>query len=189
MKTLWVDEPFAYDGTQLRSLFAYLNYRVLGDSIISWRGPCDVSFDHMVDGEDVLSKSQICGSDMVHFIVEKFDEKLSFGVAIQRIMASLTLDILRELSLNQKLIANLRRDGDDVFSGERKLSISIATVSPVSTLVHFAVNNRNEGTPVPTVALLDFGIDPQKFAQVLLERTRKELLSIQDASMKVRWVK
>ena len=70
MKSLFIKENFKYDGSQLRSLFAYLNYGLLGDSIVSWIGPCNVDFDHMVDGEDLLQKSEIRSDNMVHFIIE-----------------------------------------------------------------------------------------------------------------------
>ena len=87
MKSLWLDQEFKYDGTQLHSLFGYLGHRVLGDSIISWVGPCEVSFEHMVDGEDLLAQSRICGSQMLHFIFEIFDQTLISGVFIQRVFA------------------------------------------------------------------------------------------------------
>ena len=82
MKTHWCEDEFAYDGTQLRSLFAYLEYGHLGDSIVSWAGPCEISFDHMVDGEDLRDQSPIRGSKMLHFIVECFDTQLFGGVAL-----------------------------------------------------------------------------------------------------------
>ena len=39
MMTLWVNEKIAYDGSQLEPLKNYLKYRVLGDSVVAWRGP------------------------------------------------------------------------------------------------------------------------------------------------------
>ncbi|MEK6556365.1 MAG: DUF366 family protein, partial [Bdellovibrionota bacterium] len=44
MKQKWIEKEFKYDGTQLASLFNYLNYGIVGDSIVSWIGPCDISF-------------------------------------------------------------------------------------------------------------------------------------------------
>ena len=42
------------------------------------------------------------------------------------------------------------RKGDDLFLGEGKLSVSIATASPVSTLIHLGVNEDASGAPVTT---------------------------------------
>lgn len=182
VKTLWLEKEFPYDGTQLRSLYNYLEHGLLGNSVLAWAGACDVSFEHMVDGEDLLARSEIRGSKMLHFIFEIFDQSLVTGVFLQRLMASLCMETIHDLSPNTRL----RRDGDDIFSGQKKLSISIATRSPQSVLVHFAMNIRNEGTPVETCALSDFGVDTQKFAITMLAKIKHELQSIQVASYKVK---
>lgn len=190
VKSLWIAKSFGYDGTQLRSLFAYLDHGILGDSIVAWRGPCDVSFDHMVDGEDLLQKSAICGGDMLHFIVEQFDTSLKAAVALQRLLASIVKDQLFAHSLLARdSLHPLRRDGDDIFWDEKKLSISIATVSPTSSLIHFAVNVTNEGTPVATCALKDFGLDPENFANSVMQAFVQEVESVAVATQKVKWVK
>jgi hypothetical protein len=182
----------AYDGTQLRSLFAYLDYGILGDSIVAWVGPCDVSFEHMVDGEDLRDKSEIRGSRMVHFIIEKFGASLAETVALQRLLSAIAKDVLFEKMGPLPRYA-VRRSGDDLFvslpDGEGKLSISIATVSPVSGLIHFAVNVSNEGTPVKTAALEDLRIPAQEFAETVLRDFAQEMGSIQAATCKVKWVR
>jgi hypothetical protein len=186
MKTLWIDQQIKYDGTQLRSLYAYLEHQVLGNSIIAFSGPCDVSFEHMVDGEDFLQKAQICGSNMLHFIFEIFDEKLVTGVLVQRLFASLVQNKIFDKTKGQ---IQLRREGDDLYLQDKKLSISIAAHSPQSILVHFAMNISNEGTPVKTCALKDFGIDYQDLANELLKDFSEEFTNIQQATWKVKPVR
>lgn len=181
MKSLFIDQQFEYDGSQLKSLYAYLNHSILGNSIVSWIGPCRVDFDKMIDGEDLLQKSKICGDSMLHFIVEVFDQNLMTGVALQRVLASLIKDYL-EQKTQQKFL----RDGDDIYWEDKKLSISIASISARSTMIHFAINVVNTGTPVPTCALEDFNLNPKEVAQSLLESFKKEFLSIQEATWKVK---
>jgi hypothetical protein len=185
MKSYFIDKNIKYDGTQLRSLFAYLEYQILGNSIVSFIGPCDVSFEHMVDGEDLLAQSPIRGSEMLHFIVEIFDEKLSTAVSLQRLFASIAKDYISQKT-NQKF--PLARDGDDIFWEKKKLSISIATNSSRSMLIHFAMNISNEGTPVPTCALKDFGLSPTETAKNLMELFSTEFQKIQEATYKVKSV-
>ncbi len=192
MKSQFIDKKFPYNGTQLHSLFAYLNHQILGDSIVSWQGSCDIPFAHMVDGEDLNAKSEIRGGDMLHFIIEKFDMKLNGAVYMQRLLAAHAFDLVREnLAQAGRLeeTKKLKREGDDIYFGDAKLSISIATVSPVSALVHFAVNVTNKNTPVKTVSLSDFKIDPKVFANKLIKRFAKEASSAEEAAMKVKWVK
>ena len=181
MKALFIKDQFLYDGTQLKSQFAYLKYRLLGDSIVSWMGPCNVSFDHMVDGEDLLDLSEIRGDLMLHFIVEVFDHDLFSSVCLQRLMASLIRDELQARTSLEWI-----RRGDDIYFEQKKLSISIAAKSPISTMIHFAVNVLNQGTPVPTTALQDFQIDPQNFSEKIMLQFVQEYQSIREATWKVK---
>jgi hypothetical protein len=189
VKAKFLETHEKYDGTQLVSLRNYLKHGLQGDSIVAWVGPCEVSFDHMVDGEDLLLASRIAGDKMLHFIVEKFDVSLFAAVGLQRLLASLVKDRLRVLSTNKKLAAELTRSGDDIFGDERKLSISIATQSPVNSLIHFAVNVVNSGTPVPTLSLEDLGVEPKILAVEVMAQFCNEVESIHVATQKVRWVK
>jgi hypothetical protein len=187
MKPLFLKNEFAYDGTQLKPLFAYLEHGLLGNSAVAWVGPCDISFDHMVDGEDLREGSAIRGSRMLHFIVEIFDRDLFAGVALQRVMASLARDVIEAKAERRLAGQRLRREGDDLYLVERKLSISIATRSGVSTLMHFAMNVENAGTPVATCALKDdFGLDVLEVATELLKNFATEFNSILQATQKVR---
>ncbi|KHD89625.1 MAG: hypothetical protein OM95_02560 [Bdellovibrio sp. ArHS] len=185
MKTLFIERKFPYDGTQLHSLFAYLEHKVLGPSIVSWQGPCSISFEHMVDGEDLLEQAQIKGDEMLHFIIEVFDRDLFSGVALQRMFAAIAKDYLQSNSAVLKN-ASLVRDGDDIYWEDRKLSISIATKSPVSVMVHFAMNVTNQGTPVKTLSLQDLQMEPRQVAEALMVKFQKEFTSIVTATQKVR---
>jgi len=189
VETKWLENTYKYDGSQLRSLYAYINEGILGDSVIAWRGPCDIAWEHMVDGEDLRAKSPICGADMVHFIVEKFDCTLLAAVALQRLVSAIAKDILMEKAENQELAQGLRREGDDLFMDNKKLSISIATVNPVSAMIHFAVNVNNKGTPVEALSLQELGIGPEEFANQLMNRFQTEIKTILKATKRVHWIK
>lgn len=189
MKNLFIDTEFQYDGTQLRSLYTYLEHGILGDSLVGWVGPCQIDSARMVDGEDILAHSNICGSRMLHFILEKFDVQLATAVAYQRLMGCLAIDLLRQLSPKEEMVRNLIRCGDDIYFEGRKLNISIATQSPSSSLVHFAINISNEGTPVETLCLEDLEVSPMNFADCFMSAVCAEVESIQRATQKVKWVK
>ncbi len=151
MHVYFVPQTILYDGTQLSSLWAYRSFGLLGDSIVGFRGPCRVHFDHMVDLEDVRVQSPIYGDDMLHFIVEHFDHDLEKAVLRQRLLVTIIKEIL------EKRKPGLQRAGDDLYYEERKLSISIATATPVSTMIHTALNITAENTPVPAAGLVELG--------------------------------
>jgi hypothetical protein len=159
---------------------------------VAWIGACDVSFEHMVDGEDLLQQSPIRGARMLHFVMEIFGADLREMTARQRLFSALVGEVLREGllgSAREALAAQLRRSGDDLYVGEGKLSISIATVSPVSGLIHFAMNVTNEGTPVKTASLEDLGLDARVMADKILAAFAQEDDGLRQAQMKVRWVR
>lgn len=180
----FLDEEIFYDGSQLKSRFAYLTNQILGNSIVAFVGGCDVPFENMVDGEDLLARASIRGKKMLHFIIEEYPGDLNLAVHRQRLFAALALETLKELRPKVEVL----RSGDDLYIGGGKLSISIATVSPVSQMIHFAVNITNEGTPVQTSALSDLDLDAKAFADRLAEKFVAETKSIREACCKVAWV-
>lgn len=181
MKKLFIPQKMKYDGTQLRPLFAYLDYKVLGDSVVSWVGACDIPFEHMIDGEDLLEKAEIRGAEMLHFIVELFDQDLFSAVCVQRLFASIVKDVLTE-----KTKVSWSRKGDDLYFEDKKLSISIASKSINSVMIHFAMNVVNEGTPVKTCALSDWDLAARDLAEDLMTKLVVEIEDIKIATWKVR---
>ena len=100
----------------------------------------------------------------------------------QRLLAAQAAEFLQETAHPPIL----ERRGDDLYVGNRKLSISVATCTPVSTLIHFAVNVTTAGTPVPTVGLADLGVEPAAFGTALLERVSAEQGTIEEARARAR---
>lgn len=182
MQSIWIDDTITYDGTQLRSHWIYRRTGVLGDAIAAFAGPADVPIAHMVDLADVAANAPIFSRSMLHFLVEHFDADLQLMIARQRLLTAIAGDELR-LRAPQ---APIERRGDDLYSGDRKISVSIATASPVSCLIHFAMNIVSSGTPVPTHGLEDLGIEPQPLADAIVRRYTEELASMDVARCKVR---
>lgn len=182
MKAHWIEERLEYDGSQLRAHWILDRCGIVGDAIVAFRGPCRVRIDEIADLADIDGPG-IAADDMVHFVWECFDAPdLLLAVHRQRLLAAQAVEVLRELVP----AAIVRRDGDDLWVGTGKLSISIATVSPVSALVHFAVNAAAGGAPVEIAHLQQLGVMPEAFARALLRRVVAEQESIAIARAKVR---
>jgi len=182
--TRLLDERIDYDGSQLSSLFAYRTAGLAGDSIVAFRGACRVTDETIVDVEDQRAGARIEGDDMLHFIAERFDERLEAMVLRQRLFGRLVADAIEERSDASVVVR-----GDDLFIGTGKLSISVATVSPVSALFHFGLNIDQAGTPVETAALNDLSIAWEEAAAAALERYEVETRDVAFAARKVRWVR
>jgi len=182
MKTQWVTEAIDYDGSQLRAHWLLDRFGLVGDALAGFRGACAVADEEMADLED-LDGPGIRGDDMVHFIWECFsDRDLLLATHRQRLFAAQAQEQLR----TQCAAVDLERIGDDLFVGGAKLSVSIATVTPVSSIIHFAVNARASGAPVAVVSLEQLGADPAEFGEGMLRRVAAEQDSIELARAKVR---
>jgi len=178
------DKSLNYDGSQLQSLFAYKTFGVMGDSISIFRGTCRVEQNEMVDMEDVLAEDWIYSEDMLHFIVEHFEMDLEKTIIRQRLLIATIKEELEKLG-----VSTLRRSGDDLYEADKKLSVSISTLSPVSTLIHCGLNVSNKNTPIPTVGLTDLHVqDVLAFGESVAKHYCAEVTSMRLARCKVRGV-
>jgi hypothetical protein len=180
VRTRFLKGRIDYDGTQIRSLWAYRAFGIQGDSIVAFVGACEIPFEHMADLEDVRSRSRIASPFMLHFIVEHFDPDLEKAVLRQRLLSSIVNDLLGP---------RVRRSGDDLFLGKGKLSISIAAPTPVSTKIHFGINVvRATDVGVETRALADLRVKPEALAKAVLAAYAAETDGVLDARTRVRGV-
>jgi len=140
MRCLVADGRIDYDGSQIGSLWAYARFGIQEDSIVCFRGSCNIPLEHMVDLEDKINREHIESPDMLHFIVEHFDEpSLRVAYARQRLLACIAGETLKDMGFL------INRSGDDLFFKGQKLSISIASTSAVSCKIHFGMNVECEG--------------------------------------------
>ena len=182
MQHVILEQALTYTGHELRSHWIYSKFQIQGDACVAFAGPCEVHLEEMVDLADVHAESPIYSEQMLSLIIEHFQADLRSMVLRQRLLTAQAKDLLNDAG------ASVRRQGDDLYDGENKLSVSIATVSPVSGLIHFGINICSENTPVPTRGLADYGIAWQGFARDLVQGYVAEERSMQEALVKVRWV-
>ncbi|GAB4420028.1 MAG: DUF366 family protein [Anaerolineae bacterium] len=185
---LFTGHPIPYDGRQLSPHWLYRQFDLLGNAIAAFTGPCRVDLSEMVDLVDVKAAAPIYSPLMLHCIAEFFQTDLELAVYRQRLLIVTAKELLEEMTGQQ-----VQRRGDDLYLPRRdgtpgKLSVSIATVSPTSTLIHTGFNIETEGTPVPTIGLTELGVDIPAFAAELLHRYAAEVQDIWLARCKVRAV-
>ncbi len=176
----WSKEERAYGGGELRSHFLLDAFGIFGDVAAAFVGPCRVEKETMVDLEDLRRGDFIYSPRMLHFLVEHFDLGLREGVIRQRLLARLAADELLERGLCPRV------RGDDLYLDQRKASVSIATRSPVSVLIHLGINVRTEGVPVPAWGLEETTIEPEVLARKVLGRYQEEIDDIYRSVAKVR---
>ena len=184
MHTKLVEKEIKYIGSQLAPHWIYKNFKLQGDAIVAFIGECEVALTEMVDIEDVINNEPIYSKSMLSFITEQFNVNLVEGVFRQRLLICIIKELLEERGIF------VVRNGDDLMIDGRKLSVSIATKSTTSILIHTGLNILSEGAPVKASGLTsELGIvDIKEFALEVMKRYAEELEDINLASTKVRGV-
>lgn len=184
MKTLFIENEIKYIGSQLAPHWIYKNFKIQGDAIVAFVGECEVKLTEMVDIEDVINNEPIYSKYMLSFITEQFNVELVEGVFRQRLLVTCIKEALERRGFF------VRRNGDDLFVNDKKLSVSIATKSMTSVLIHTGLNILSDGAPIPVSSLgSDLGIeDIKEFAQEIMQKYSDEIEDIILASTKVRGV-
>ncbi len=184
VETALLQETLEYRGIELRSHFVRERSRIQSDGVIAFLGGCVVDSERLVDLEDADAGSEIVSKRMIHFIGEHFQCGLREANFRLRLFISIAADVIMEMAPS----AHVARRGDDLFVGDRKLSVAICTATPTSAVFHFGVNDDPLGAPVPAIGLAELGVDAKAFALAVLERYSGECESIELALRKVRAV-
>lgn len=136
MRVLVLGEEREYTGREMRPLWAYERFGIEEDSVVCFLGACDVGAGYMLDMEDKKAEARIYSPKMLHFVVEHFDLPIMKLIYLrQRLLAAIAREAVEEASGK-----STGREGDDLYYGNRKLSVSIASTSPVSSKVHLGIN-------------------------------------------------
>lgn len=186
METLFIDKEIKYTGEQLSPHWIYKNFHIMGNAVVCFIGKCDVDLSHMVDIEDVINNEPIYSKKMLNIIEENFDSSLINAVYKQRLLVTIAKELIEKINPDIKII----RNGDDLYINNKKLSVSIATKSITSTLIHFGLNIDAKGAPVNAADLVTDAkiVDIKDFAIQLINEYKKETDDIILAASKVRGV-
>jgi hypothetical protein len=183
----FVEENTCYDGNQIQPLWALDQLGIKGSSIVSWMGSMEIEPSKIIDVEDV--GLEIKSSEMIHFIVEHFDcqpTNIKLCYHRQRMLVMILKDELAQWGVQ------CTRSGDDLFVGDGKLTVSIATISATSMKIHLGINITSKGTPedVETIGILETGNigrnDLFKFINNVSEAYIEEIESIERDISKTR---
>ena len=183
MKIHVLEDRLTYDGLQLSTGFFDEHECGEEDALIVFVGEADVPTEHMVDMEDADAGESIYSRLMAHLLIEHHAMELREAVLAQRMLVRLAAEWISARSGS-----TLDVQGDDLYLGDGKLSVSVATRSARSCLLHLGVNIDGDGAPVKTSSLRDMRVSPEEFLKGLARAYTSEMDSVKHAVGKVRHV-
>ncbi|MDR3223028.1 MAG: DUF366 family protein [Methanobrevibacter sp.] len=137
-----LDNNFEYDGSQINPNWAFKTFKIKGSSIITWIGSMNIKDENLKDYEDL--GLDIKSNNIINCIVEHFDIQpgnLRIAYLRQRLLVMILVEELSKKGINPL------REGDDIYIGNYKLTVSIATASLSSTKIHLGINLTDDGSP------------------------------------------
>lgn len=183
IKTTYLSQPINYSGKELEPHWIYRKFDIMGDAVVAFCGEARVPQSFMLDQTDILDQTYIYSPLMLNFIIEHFDNNLNLGLYRQRLFMIGMKDELEQLGIT------VVRRGEALYANNGKLTVSVASSSNVSTLLHIGINIETDGTPVKTAGLTELGVsDIQSFAENVMRRYRIELEQIYEARCRVRGI-
>ena len=178
-----------YDGSQLKHCLAYEYKKVLGSTISYFIGAAAVK-EHLVDLEDSLANDFIKSKKMAHFVIEIPGASITEAVLWQRLFITKCIDWIHA-NRSIRDIMWFNRDGDDILialvEGDwKKLSVSIATLSRFSGLIHVGINIEvGPDCPVKAIGLSEITSNISQFAKIVAKEFAEEYTDIVNATYKV----
>lgn len=183
MHTKLIEQETKYTGLELAPHWVYKNFNLQGDAIVAFCGECEVKLTEMVDIEDVINDKPIYSKNMLSFIVEHFNIGLIEGIFRQRLLITIIKEVIESVP---RLPFPVYRKGDDLFIDNKKLTVSIATKSLTSVLIHVGINIDPSGAPVDAIGLDSLNISNiSDFANEVMLKYSQEIDDIILASTKV----
>ena len=183
LKYKFVKDKISYTGRELSSHWIYKKFNLQGNVLAAFIGPAQVK-EHLVDMLDRKKNKEIRSSLMLHFISEYFDLDLEKTILRQKLFINLLAQEIN--SAAKKYVVECR--GDDLYVRDKKLSVAIATLTPISCIFHVGLNIISSGTPVKAIGLRDLSVSPKSLADRVSKLYSCELDSIIIARAKVRAV-
>ncbi len=159
-----------YDGKQIQTHFVTKEFEVIGNSVLVFRGGMRLSAKEMLDHKDIIREGHlteflISSDDTLHFIIEEFDvQPPNIEIAYYRLR--MLCQLLCEFLISRGHSPD--RKGTDIYIDGKKLNVGIASISNISSKIHFGVNIKDTGIPnhVKATSLTNLGIVEQELEEI-----------------------
>jgi hypothetical protein len=178
----FLPEKRALSGDEMLPHWALRNFDMVGDSIVSFVGDFKVPPERWVDISGIMRGGVFPNSEMMHIVVEHFGCALPEAVLRQYVLVSILQEkLLHRIKTNGH---NLTRLGDDLFDGDKRLSITAVGSTLVSAKIHIGVFTESPG--MGYFGLTEYGVDPKELAEVVVCQYCAEMRRLAEKAWKVK---
>jgi len=169
-------------GEEMLPHWALRNFRLAGDTMVSFIGEFKVPPERWIDLNSIMHESSLPDKEMLHFVVEHFGCPLQEAVLRQYVLISILEEkLLHRIKVNGHRLTRL---GDDLFDGEKRLSITAAGSTLVSAKIHVGVFTKTPG--IGFFGIEDYGVIPEELAEVVMCQYGAEMRRLAEKAWRVK---
>ncbi len=175
MAFMFVPKPQEMNLDVMRSHWALIHFDIRGDSIVAFIGTLHIDSDQQLDILEAKGKLSLPDCEMLNLVVEHFGDDLEKGILRQNIL----LNIAFEKILHRIKDVQIMRWGEDLYEGNKRLTVSSVSTTFVSVKIHLGICINPE-LDNGFVGLTKYSIDPVELAEVICNQYRADMRRLKE---------
>ncbi len=182
MDYLLVPEPMEMTIDAMRPHWALKKFDLWGDSMVIFRGPMNIKPDEGIDLKEFKRGTVFPKGDILHFIIEHFNDELEKGVLRQNILVSIAEEKLaHRIGSSQKIL----RWGDDLYDEDRRLTLTAVAPTLVSVKIHLGICiDADEDAGFAGIS--EYSLDPNELGEVIGNQYRADIRRLREKCWRMR---
>ena len=181
MNYIVVQEPFEMTIDVMKPHWALLEYDLKGDSIVVSRGMLRIEHKYLIDLMDRKRGITLPDGEMLHFIIEHFGDDLEKGILRQSILIGIACNKISHRIKGKRIL----RWGDDIFDEDRRITLTSATITLVSSKIHLGICIRSDEN-TGFVGTEELGIDADELGEVICNQYMADMKRLAEKCWRMR---
>ncbi|RKZ33730.1 hypothetical protein DRQ33_03645 [bacterium] len=166
----------------MRPHWALKEFDLWGDSMVIFRGPMNVTPQECIDLKEYKRGTVFPKGDLLHFVIEHFNDNLETGILRQNILVSIAEEkLVHRIGSAQKVL----RWGDDLYDEDKRLTLTAVAPTLVSVKIHFGI--CIDSFPESGFAGIDeYSLDPIELGEVIGNQYRADIRRLREKCWRMR---
>lgn len=181
MEYIFISERMTMTVEAMKPHWAFLNFDLVGDSLVMFCGPIEVGPEDMIDLRERKRGTVFPRGDLLHFVIEHFGDDIEKGVLRQNILVSISEEKLAHRLGSRRIL----RWGDDLYDEDNRLTITAVTQTPVSVKIHLGIC-IDPDEAAGFVGLRSYGLDPAELGEVIGNQYRADMKRLREKCWRMR---
>jgi uncharacterized protein len=174
-------EPLPMTIEAMKPHWALLRFDLWGNSMVIFKGQMKIDQKDMIDLKEFKRGALFPKGEMLHFVIEHFDDDTEKGVLRQNILVNIAEEKLSHRLSGRRII----RWGDDLYDEDRRITLTAVSKTPVSVKIHFGLCIETDSEAGYT-GLKEYDLDVHELAEVVGNQYRADMKRLAEKCWRLR---